>query len=120
MALRVLPRVAVITASLLVMALAMTLLPALFRDESTLQISTQSQGSSLPDGFYVYQSLNAQGISIKSITPAQNSLVIKFDSPEQGDAAEKVLRALLPYGFEIARQEENSLTRWMNRISLRT
>ena len=117
---RTLPRTVVVVFSLLVLTLAATFLPAWLQNESTLQIRTHHQGSSLPDGFYVYQSLTAQGIHIKSITPAQDSLVIKFDSPEQGEAAEKVLRKLLPSGFDIARQESNGVTRLVNRLSLRT
>ena len=120
MKLRLLPRATLFVASLLVLTLAVTLLPTWLQYESTLQIRTQQQGGSLPDGFYVYQNLHAQGIRIKSITPDRNTLVIKLDSPEQGEAAEKVLRQLLPYGFDIARQEGNDVTRFVNRLSLRT
>lgn len=113
--LRLIPLVAL--AVLALVSLAM--MPGLFRSESALQIRSARQGISLPDGFYVYQSLTAQGIHIKSITPEQDSLVIKFDSLEQSDAAEKVLRKLLPYGFDIARQEHHGASNWINRISLR-
>ena len=99
--------------------LALVLMPSLFRSENALQIRASRQGISLPDGFYVYQTLNAQGIHIKSITPEQNSLIIKFDSMEQSAAAEKVLRKLLPYGFDIARHDNNDAANWINRISLR-
>ncbi|WP_455819743.1 EnvZ/OmpR regulon moderator MzrA [Pseudomonas cerasi] len=112
--LRLIPLVALATLALL----ALAFMPALFRSESALQIRASRQGMSLPDGFYVYQTLSAQGIHIKSITPEQNSLVIKFDSLEQSDAAEKVLRKLLPYGFDIARQENHDASTWINRISL--
>lgn len=115
-ALRLLPWLALATVALL----AVALLPALFRSESSLQIRASRQGITLPDGFYVYQTLNAQGIHIKSITPDQDSLVIKFDSLEQSTAAEKVLRELLPYGFDIARQEGKGTPGWFNRISIRT
>lgn len=118
--LRVVPWLGLLAASLLTLTLVVTLLPALFRSEAALQIRTLRQGNSLPDGFYVYQSLTAQGIRIKSITPDHDSLVIRFDSQEQSDAAEKVLRELLPYGFDIARQEGHGATNWVNRISLRT
>lgn len=112
--LRLIPLVALATLALL----ALAFMPALFRNESALQIRASRQGISLPDGFYVYQTLSAQGIHIKSITPEQNSLVIKFDSLEQSDAAEKVLRKLLPSGFDIARQENDGASNWINRISL--
>ncbi|MTD27541.1 EnvZ/OmpR regulon moderator MzrA [Erwinia sorbitola] len=96
---------------------ALALMPALFRSESSLHIRASRHGTTLPDGFYVYQTLSAQGIHIKSITPEQDSLVIKFDSMEQSDAAEKVLRKLLPYGFDIARQQGHGAANWINRIS---
>ncbi|WP_409451052.1 EnvZ/OmpR regulon moderator MzrA [Erwinia sp.] len=93
------------------------LLPALFGKETALQISAARQGITVPDGFYVYQRLNAEGIHIKSITPDKNTLVIKFDSQEQSTAAEKVLRRLLPEGFDIAQLEHSS--EWISRISPR-
>lgn len=91
-------------------------LPALFRTESALQIRASRQGISLPDGFYVYQRLSAQGIKIKSITPENNALVIKFDSQEQSVAAEKVLHALLPEGFDIARMNDTRSHQWISHI----
>lgn len=114
--LRLLPWLALAVVALLGLAMV----PALFRNDTALQIRASRQGISLPDGFYVYQRLNAQGIHIKSITPEQNSLVIKFDSQEQSAAAEKVLRELLPYGFDIARLDNQGASNWINRISLRT
>lgn len=92
-------------------------LPALFRSEAALQIRASRQGTTLPDGFYVYQRLNAEGIHFKSITPDKNSLVITFDSQEQSSAAEKVLRRLLPEGFDIAHSEHAS--DWISRIDPR-
>lgn len=111
---RLIPIMVLVTLTLLTLAM----MPALLRSENALQIRASRQGISLPDGFYVYQTLSAQGIHIKSITPEQNSLVIKFDSLEQSDAAEKVLRKLLPYGFDIARQEGHGAQKWIKRISL--
>lgn len=96
---------------------AVVVLPALFRSETALQIRASRQGATLPDGFYVYQRLNAEGIHIKSITPDKNSLVITFDSQEQSTAAEKVLRRLLPEGFDIAQSEHAS--DWISRIGPR-
>ncbi|MFS2221215.1 EnvZ/OmpR regulon moderator MzrA [Pantoea sp. B65] len=97
--------------------LAMALMPALYRHETALQIRASRQGTSLPDGFYVWQRLNAQGIQIKSITPEHDALVIKFDSQEQSTAAQKALRELLPYGFEIAEIDSSSTKSWFSRIS---
>ncbi|CCP08451.1 EnvZ/OmpR regulon moderator MzrA [Erwinia amylovora] len=98
--------------------IGLAMIPALFRHDSTLQIRASRQGVSLPDGFYVYQTLSAQGIHIKSITPEQDSLVIRFDSPEQSYAAERVLRKLFAQSFEIAHQPGPGAASWINRISL--
>lgn len=103
----------------IVALLALVMMPALFRHESALQIRASRQGASLPDGFYVYQTLSAQGIHIKSITPEQNSLVIRFDSQEQSYAAERVLRELLAQDFDIAHHHNQSATGWINRISFK-
>lgn len=91
-------------------------LPALFRNETAIQIRAFQQGSTLPDGFYVYQRLNAEGIHIKSITPDRDTLVIKFDSQEQSIAAEKMLRRLLPEGFSIAQPERTDSSAWLSRL----
>lgn len=108
---RILGLVALASVALTMIAL----LPALFGGETALQIRASRQGITVPDGFYVYQRLNAEGIHIKSITPDKNTLVIKFDSQEQSTAAEKVLRRLLPEGFDIAQLEQSS--EWISRIS---
>ncbi|EXU74237.1 EnvZ/OmpR regulon moderator MzrA [Erwinia mallotivora] len=100
-------------------ALMLTLfLPVLLRNESALHIRASRQGVALPDGFYVYERLNAEGIQIKSITLDDNALVIRFDTPTQSAAAEKVLRQLLPFDFNIARQEHSASADWSHRISL--
>lgn len=103
---------------LFALVVLVVVLPALFRSETALQIRASRQGTALPDGFYVYQRLNAEGIHIKSITPDNDSLVIKFDSLEESTAAEKVLRDLLPEGFDIAQLEPPSSSKWISRISL--
>ncbi|WP_338560607.1 EnvZ/OmpR regulon moderator MzrA [Erwinia sp. E_sp_B04_7] len=94
-------------------------LPGIFRNETALQIRVSRQGTSLPDGFYVYQRLNAEGIRIKSITPDNDSLVIRFDTQEQSTAAEKVLHQLLPYGFDIGQMDPSGSSQLMNRLTLR-
>lgn len=97
--------------------MALVLMPAIYRNETALQIRASRQGISLPDGFYVWQRLNAQGIQIKSITPDRDALVIKFESQEQSLAAQKVLREILPYGFDIAQMDATSSKNWFSRIS---
>ncbi len=99
--------------------LTIVFIPSRFRHEAALQIHASHQGGSLPDGFYVYQHLNAQGIQIKSITPAHDSLVIRFESQEQSLAAQKVLRDILPDGFVIAQMRSRSGNLWLNEISFR-
>ena len=94
-------------------------IPTLFRNDTALQIRASRQGTTLPDGFYVYQRLNAEGIRIKSITPDNDSLVIRFDTEEQSMAAEKVLHQLLPYGFDIGQMDSSGSSQLMNRLSLR-
>src|SRR5471032_3152220 len=46
----------------------------------TLQIRPARAGLALPDGFFVYQSLNERGIRIKSITPLQDGLIVQLDN----------------------------------------
>ncbi|MGB9095547.1 EnvZ/OmpR regulon moderator MzrA [Erwinia sp.] len=99
--------------------LLVAFIPTLFRNDTALQIRASRQGTTLPDGFYVYQRLNAEGIRIKSITPDNDSLVIRFDTEEQSMAAEKVLHQLLPYGFDIGQMDPSGSSQLMNRLSLR-
>ncbi|WP_371328498.1 EnvZ/OmpR regulon moderator MzrA [Pantoea sp. 1.19] len=84
------------------MLLAATFLPALFRDETALQIRAAHQGLSLPDGFFVYQRLSAQGIRIKSITPGSDALLVTLESQDQRAAAVSALYKVLPPGFIVA------------------
>jgi ABC-type Na+ efflux pump permease subunit len=87
------------------------------RTESTLQISSNQQGISMPDGFFVWHHLDANGIRFKSITPENNSLLIKFDSSAQSEAAKAVLYKTLPHGYVIAQQEDNdSASSWLSRL----
>lgn len=97
--------------------IAFALVPALFRHENALQIRAAEQGVTLPDGFYVWQRLNAQGIQVKSITPAQDSLVLRFESQEQSQAAQRALLKILPHGFDIAQLDSHG--GWLHKISLR-
>lgn len=96
--------------------LAASLMPTIWRQESALQIRSSRQGVTLPDGFYVWQHLNAQGIRVKSITPDHDTLVIKLDSQEQSAAAQKALREMLPWGYEIAQMDTSANNNWFSRI----
>lgn len=117
------PYLSVRVFSILIVSLAALMMvvfvPSLFRNETALQIRVSRQGTTLPDGFYVYQRLNAEGIPIKSITPDNNSLVIRFDTEEQSIAAEKVLHQMLPYGFDIGQIDPSGSSQLMNRLTLR-
>lgn len=115
LSLRVLSILAISIAALMMVVF----LPSVFRDETALQIRVSRQGTTLPDGFYVYQRLNAEGIHIKSITPDNNALVIRFDTEEQSLAAEKFLHQMLPYGFDIGQIAPSGSSQLMNRLSLR-
>lgn len=93
-------------AALLLLVLCLT--PTLLRHESVVQIRVSHAGGPLPDGFYLYQQLTAQGIRIKSITPSGDALIIHFENEEQSLAAQKVLRRLLPDGFVVARHPDSA------------
>lgn len=85
--------------------------------ESTLEIRTSQRGISMPDGFSVWHHLDANGIRFKSITPDNNTLLIKFDSTAQSEAAKEVLYKTLPHGYVIAQQEEDiSASSWLTRV----
>ncbi len=91
-----------VIATLLLLVICIT--PTLLRHESVVQIRVSHACGPLPDGFYIYQQLTAQGIRIKSMTPSGDALIIHFESEEQSLAAQKVLRRLLPDGFVVARR----------------
>ncbi|ACT08326.1 conserved hypothetical protein [Dickeya chrysanthemi Ech1591] len=73
-------------------------------DEVMLHITPLHQGASLPDGFYIYQRLNERGIAIKSITPENDSIIVRLSSPEQGGAAKEILTTVLPNAIVIAQR----------------
>lgn len=85
---------------------AISIMPSLMRHENVVQIRVSHAGAPMPDGFYLYQQLSAQGIRIKSITPSGDALIIHFDNEEQSLAAQKVLRRLLPDGFIVAQHDQ--------------
>jgi hypothetical protein len=55
--------------------------------ESTLAIRPIAQNTSVPDGFSIWHHLDANGIHFKSITPLNDTLLIKFESSAQSAAA---------------------------------
>ncbi|WP_241571563.1 EnvZ/OmpR regulon moderator MzrA [Rosenbergiella nectarea] len=69
--------------------------------EAIVKINVMNHGVSLPDGFFLYQHLSAEGITIKSITSGSDSLIISFNSIEDSHAAEKVLKRILDNGYRI-------------------
>lgn len=88
--------------------------------EATIEIRASRQGDSIPDGFYVWHHLDANGISFKSITPKNNNLLITFSSIAQSDAAKEVLYRALPRGYVINQQATapDSLT-WLSLLRAR-
>lgn len=98
----------------LLLLLAVAITPALLTHEAAVKIRVAHAGTPLPDGFYLYQQLTAQGIRIKSITPAGNALVIHFDSEEQSLAAQKVLRRLLSQGYVVAQMDSAGRQEWQH------
>lgn len=69
--------------------------------QATVRINVTRQGASLPDGFFLYQHLTAEGITIKSITSSNNELIISFNSFEESQAAEKVLKTILDNTYRV-------------------
>ena len=104
--------------TLLILLMAAAYLWATLRqNESTLAIRPTAQGASIPDGFSIWHHLDANGIRFKSITPENNSLLIKFDSSAQSAAAKEVLDRSLPSGYIIAQQDDDSQTTiWLSRL----
>ncbi|QPT13269.1 EnvZ/OmpR regulon moderator MzrA [Serratia rubidaea] len=102
--------------ALALLALSVFFLPAMVRTETELRISSTQQGLSLPDGFYVYQRLDARGIRIKSITPEGDGLVIRLDSPQQQLLARETLQAILPPGYTIALSELPAPSHWIRKL----
>jgi len=83
----------------------------------TLQIRPARAGLALPDGFFVYQSLNERGIRIKSITPLQDGLIVQLDSREQRLLAERALQDILPMGFSIKLCEQPKSPLWVQKFA---
>lgn len=86
------------------------------QDDAMLHIRPYD-GSALPDGFYVYQRLNEKGIAIKSITPEQDSLIVRLASPEQSIAARDVLRLSLPKVTITAQRATTPTPFWQQKLT---
>jgi hypothetical protein len=85
--------------------------------ESTLAIRPIAQNVSVPDGFSIWHHLDANGIHFKSITPLNDTLLIKFESSSQSAAAKAVLDRTLPQGYIIALQDDDSqASAWLVRL----
>ena len=89
---RLLPCVVVI--ALVVMA-TLRLMPDLTVNDPVVRIVVAHKGVSLPDGFFLYQQLTARGVTIKSITPGPDSLIIHLENQEQQLAARRILSHIL-------------------------
>lgn len=91
---------------------------ALQNRESTLAIRPTTQNISVPDGFSVWHHLDANGIHFKSITPKNDTLLIKFESSAQSAAAKAVLDRTLPHGYIIAAQDDDDsqTSAWLTRL----
>lgn len=86
--------------------------------ESTLAIRPATQNVSVPDGFSIWHHLDANGIHFKSITPDNDTLLIKFESSAQSAAAKAVLDRTLPHGYIIAAQDDDAsqTSAWLTRL----
>lgn len=93
----------------LLILLAILVWSANYRHEATLEIRAEHRGLSLPDGFYVWHHLDANGIRFKSITPHHDGLVISCTTDIQCRAARNVLIRSLPQGYTLALREERSM-----------
>ncbi|MCL2891819.1 EnvZ/OmpR regulon moderator MzrA [Brenneria tiliae] len=97
--------------------LALTLSPGRPQSEAMLHIKPLYHGAALPDGFYIYQRLNEHGIAIKSITPAQDSLIVRLVSPEQSVEARNVLRVSLPKANITTQQAAKPAPYWQQKLT---
>lgn len=89
---RLLPFVVIIT---LMVITTLRLMPGLTVNDPVIRITVTHKGMNLPDGFFLYQQLTERGISVKSITPDQDSMVIHLANEEQQLAARLLLSHIL-------------------------
>jgi hypothetical protein len=105
------------TGALVLLLIAVCLWAALQHRESTLAIRPADQGASMPDGFFIWHHLDANGIRFKSITPKDDTLLIKFDSRAQSNAAKEVLDRSLPQGYIVAQLDDDTpASLWISRL----
>ncbi|WP_421670613.1 EnvZ/OmpR regulon moderator MzrA [Rahnella sp. EDr1-12] len=108
------PVIIMMLAAAAMIGLAISRMPA---NGNALQIRPARTGISLPDGFYVYQSLSQRGIHIKSITPLDDGLVVQLDSAEQLQMAHSALQDILPEGFIIRNCEPSHSRALMEKLN---
>lgn len=70
--------------------------------DAKVQIRVTQRGTALPDGFFLYQKLAAKGIAIESITPDNETLIIRFNTLQESQAAQKILKQLLSDSYSIS------------------
>ncbi|WP_054178213.1 EnvZ/OmpR regulon moderator MzrA [Trabulsiella odontotermitis] len=105
------------TGAVILLLLAICVWAALQHRESTLAIRPSGQGASMPDGFFIWHHLDANGIRFKSITPKDDTLLIKFDSRAQSSAAKEVLDRSLPQGYIVAQLDDDTpASLWISRL----
>ena len=113
----VMKRVALMVATVMLFTLFFFAWATLQQRESTLAIRPASQSVSVPDGFSIWHHLDANGIRFNSITPQNDTLLIKFDSSAQSAAAKVVLDRTLPHGYIITQQDDDDKpAAWLSRL----
>ncbi|GAA0496480.1 hypothetical protein GCM10009414_02130 [Tatumella terrea] len=93
---RLLPFIVIVA---LIILATIRLMPGMVVSDPVVRIMVTHKGMSLPDGFFLYQQLTARGITIKSITPGPDSLVIHLENEEQQLAARRILSHILSAGY---------------------
>jgi hypothetical protein len=95
----------------------MITLPRTNNHDNALQIRPTRPGQTLPDGFFVYQRLDQQGIRIKSITPEEDTLVVRLESPDQRIQAQEALRTILPMGYIVSQCNAVESINWVRKLT---
>ncbi|WP_241523756.1 EnvZ/OmpR regulon moderator MzrA [Chimaeribacter coloradensis] len=97
--------------------LGLLALPRGNSQENALSIRPERHGLSLPDGFFVYQNLDQRGIRIKSITPENDTLIIRLASPQQQQAAREALSVILPQGYIVEQHAVSAEQTWVKKLT---
>ncbi|QCR37319.1 EnvZ/OmpR regulon moderator MzrA [Nissabacter sp. SGAir0207] len=98
--------------------LGLLALPRGASQESALTIRPERRGQTLPDGFFVYQTLDQRGIRIKSITPENDTLIIRLASPQQQQQAREALSLILPQGYTVGLRAVAAEQAWVKKLAL--